>query len=734
MCPARQIVYRFESFELGPDDARLTKDGREVRLEPLVFDCLLLLVRRPGQLVSKRELLDALWPETSVNEEALGQTIHKLRRALGDSYEQPRFVETVRKRGFRFLPAVAEEFTNEERPPHDASPAAATNDAAFADRRAPASAREIGRRSFFRRGAWPLIAAVVVLTVTFVVMLAGRVSWRRAPAEKREAEAEAQPTPTADGRVRRITFFPERDEDAHFSPDGQSFVFVSKHEDGRLFKLYVGRTSGGTPVRLTRAEGVEEQTPRFSPDGQWVAYTRNTEGRSNHSVWKVSTLGSQESLVVERAGLPDWSPDSRELIYARTLPSGERAVMRGSLDGSSERELLRWPAHIDSLAWSPDGTQVVLWSNQTLWVFPSEGGEPRRLTDEGVEAQTPSWTPDGKAVLCGANWGEQQQVWMVPVDGGPPVPLTSGVSQNIYPSMSRDGRRILYTHESWQRQVWMVDAQGRNPQIVPTKTTFLSVSVDPQGRFLAYSDYELEGDAQVERDELGVMNLETREQRGLGRGEYPAFSPDGRRLAVLRERAAEGDELWTVELQTGATRRLTSSLSQRITPAWSPDGARIVFQRVSAGGENGLASVEVETGRETLLAAGSFRAPAWSPDGRFVAASGTGREGAGLYLVEVETGRARRLSELSSYEAAPVWSDDSRALRVLVDERTRPALVTLNLDGGEVSRMELEVPRDPSFWGVFEIHTLPGKGWIYLLQRVEGDIYMLDFNATTAGN
>src|SRR5262245_39669368 len=107
-----RTIYRFKEFELDAAESRLKQRGEEVMLQPKVFAALLLLVSRPGQLITKQELMEALWPDSFVNEEALAQVIHKLRRALGDNHEEPRFVQTVLKRGFRFLPAVTEEVLN----------------------------------------------------------------------------------------------------------------------------------------------------------------------------------------------------------------------------------------------------------------------------------------------------------------------------------------------------------------------------------------------------------------------------------------------------------------------------------------------------------------------------------------------------------------------------------------------------------------------------------------------
>src|SRR5260370_11353693 len=101
-----QAAYEFGRFTLFPDEKRLLCDGKAVALPPKVFDTLVLLVENQGRLIQKEELLQALWPDSFVEEVALAHNISQLRKALGDTTEQPRFIETVPKRGYRFIAAV----------------------------------------------------------------------------------------------------------------------------------------------------------------------------------------------------------------------------------------------------------------------------------------------------------------------------------------------------------------------------------------------------------------------------------------------------------------------------------------------------------------------------------------------------------------------------------------------------------------------------------------------------
>lgn len=114
-----RTVYRFAEFTFDPDEARLLRGGRAIELQPKVRAALVLFLQRPGQLISKEELLERLWPDIHVGQDVLTQTIWKLRRALGDDPKEPRFIETVLKAGYRLLPSP------EPPPPEPSAPAMA---------------------------------------------------------------------------------------------------------------------------------------------------------------------------------------------------------------------------------------------------------------------------------------------------------------------------------------------------------------------------------------------------------------------------------------------------------------------------------------------------------------------------------------------------------------------------------------------------------------------------------
>ena len=101
-------VYEFGPFRLDPVDRLVTKDRAPVPLPPRAFDALLFLIRRGGHLVTKRELMAALWPNSFVEEANLTVAVSVLRKALGDDDKKRKYIETVSKAGYKFVGEVRE--------------------------------------------------------------------------------------------------------------------------------------------------------------------------------------------------------------------------------------------------------------------------------------------------------------------------------------------------------------------------------------------------------------------------------------------------------------------------------------------------------------------------------------------------------------------------------------------------------------------------------------------------
>jgi Tol biopolymer transport system component len=402
------------------------------------------------------------------------------------------------------------------------------------------------------------------------------------------------------------------------------------------------------------------------------------------------------------------------------------SLHRGDLYTGVEGVVGTCAGGLASLRWAPRGDHLAFTDERALWVVPAAGGKPAQVGPPADYVRSLAWEPGGDALICDASWpGGSNDLWRVRLAGGAPEPLMAGGGGTYHPDVSPDGRSLLHVAEHKVRQLWVVRGDGSDPRPLQAPTTIECVAWSPDRSRVAFDDWE----PRPGESSLVLVEMEGGEQRQLGWGICPTFSADGRALAFL---GGVDRALWTLDLASGQRRRVLADAgvpgfveaNHRRRVAWSPDGTLVAYP-TRGRPVDGLATVERRTGNERLLVAGEFGGAAWSPDGRWIATEGVEGDRSGVYLVEAASGRGRWLSPARSYNAAPTWAPDSRSLFVLLDETRRPRLRQIGLDGRELGEIELGRPDDPSFWGIFDVTGDPRHGWLYLLERYEGDLFLL---------
>jgi Tol biopolymer transport system component/DNA-binding winged helix-turn-helix (wHTH) protein len=615
------MTYRFDDVEIDAEGFRVTRAGAPVRLEPKALELLLFLAARPRRLVTKADIQDALWKGTFVTENALTRLVAQIRKALGDDAREPRYIETVPTRGYRFVAPLE---PGEDRPSVQ-SPGAGTG------KSPPAGAREKRRGRAGRRVA---VAAGATLAVAVVVLALSVWSGRRRGAEALRAGGR--------GLERQVSTSAGLNVFPCFSPDGASLAFATQR--GASMEIVVrGLARGAREVAIT-ADGGQNVEPAFSPDGRLLAYHSVVKG----GIWVVPALGGLPRQVVTWGSSPAWSPDGSTLAF-----QGQPWV-GSSQDGWSAGE------------------------GSTLWTAPAEGGKPRRLTaieETGPGGHgRPRWSPDGRRIVFVAG----TRLLSVRPDGTD-LRQTSGdvwVNDAIW---GRDGRTQIWTgvrQANWF--VWRVPvdpATGERtgePEVLAgggdTASAWRQPALSPDGRALAYATLRTRSEI------LGLRVGGKGEPRGTpvplvkgiaGRKFLPMFSPDGRRLAFGTVRPGEGLALWMIDLASGEPRLLAEQPGLVPLEAWLPDSRRLGFLVRASDGAT-LWTVDVESGERVRRRAvdPSLRWLTLSPDGTTLAAHGPRNGVLNVFTGGFAGGGFRALTDDRAGAGWPTWSPDGASLAV----------------------------------------------------------------------
>jgi DNA-binding winged helix-turn-helix (wHTH) protein len=282
--------FRFGAFVLDVRTGELRKGSTRLRIPDQSIEVLKALLERPGELVTREELRQRLWAgDTFVDfEQGLNGIMRRLREALGDSADAPTFIETLPRRGYRFIGVLE---------PEDPATLPASPD--------PPTAESRARR-------------VNVRAVTFVIIGLGAAAVLGAFA----AWSLRQPVDGPAARAIPVTSYPGLEVDPSVSPDGRQVVYAWDN-DGDNFDIYVKLIGRDEHLRLTTNPAVERR-PVWSPDGQRIAFLRQRLNARGSTIVVVPALGGPEQPVTETLVAPgsppstnglSWTPDSKGLLF-----------------------------------------------------------------------------------------------------------------------------------------------------------------------------------------------------------------------------------------------------------------------------------------------------------------------------------------------------------------------------------------------------------------------------------
>jgi Tol biopolymer transport system component/DNA-binding winged helix-turn-helix (wHTH) protein len=454
-------TFRFGVFEVDRKIGGLRRNGVRVRLQDQPLQILLTLLERPGEVVTREELRGRLWPDdTFVDfEHSINTAVRRLRDALGDSAEHPRFVETVARRGYRFLAPVSGSL--EASGPREVSSPA------------PHPARR-----------WWILGAVALAMLVGVI-----VGWRAAHStaaqtgniSERRLTANAAELPVIDGVI---------------SPDGKYLAFT----DSSGFYLRQIDTGETHPVSVP--SGFKPRPRSWFPDGTHLLATWVGGPREPESIWEISLMGGTPRKLVAQGAWPAVSPDGSTIAYLASAIQFKDIALNKEIwlvrsDGEGPRKLVGGGEDVfGAPVWSPDGKHLAFMRGRFVAGMPfircqletvnvATGETDTLLSTTGLRP-TIAWAPDGRMIY---SLGEaipnqsDSNLWALRVDRegraeGSATRLTHGTGEASAISITSDGKRLAYFRQAVEPDVYVSDLEANGTRLTTPRRLTLDERAD----------------------------------------------------------------------------------------------------------------------------------------------------------------------------------------------------------------------------------------------------------------
>jgi DNA-binding winged helix-turn-helix (wHTH) protein/Tol biopolymer transport system component len=604
----RSSGVRFGQFELDLPEERLLKRGLPVRLENQPFQILAALLEHPGDMVSREELCARLWPDgTYVDfDEGLNTAIKKLRYALGDSADNATFIETVPRRGYRFIAPVTSNASDERGAISDPSVLPEREDQRPTEdgenRFAPTAGNiaESSPQSSTVRRTWRTTAAVVFA----LIVIAGFIGYSL----RQWIQGENRPN------FERLRFTKltssGKAEDAAISPDGNFIVYSQRDHNGTGLRLR--QVLSGSDVQIVRSEEPDFRGLTFSPDGNSIYFVRERkETYSWKDLYAMPILGGSSRLLTKDIDSPvSFSPDGHHFVYTRGIgPPDANEIRVANADGSEDHLLAAIPATSVSFqpgaAWSPNGGTIaislMLRGQRSGYVLDSistvDGSVREVLWNAGVIGR-PLWLPEGDKVLVDVDDPTGRgQLWTVSISHGERRRVTNDLANwGIQIDTTRDSKSVVAVQWSLSANIW--ESSAANPTAAQPITSgdmpLVAAVAATAAKILAVSG---DGRLWIVREN----GMESRRFSNLRDVAPPVMCGQ---FAVLTSYASGRGE----DSQADAGSINGTKMS----------GGRFVVQRSYQSGPASIVRIDADGVNATALASGLVYSPTCSPDGKFL--------------------------------------------------------------------------------------------------------------------
>ena len=756
--PLRQPVYVFEGFRLDAQRRVLFGAGGEpISLTPRLLDTLLYLVERAGQLLTKQELLEALWPNLVVEEHNLNKTISELRRVLGEKPGEHRFIVTKSGRGYRFVADVAIE-------PRAAAEIELVQRDSTVDGTPVASAPRVPANGALPSASRRRHLLWVTATLAIVIVGAGLALVGTRAFGPREPDLRVTPWSSQRGGQRS----------AVWSPDARATAFVARASAGAPAQLYVRELDSSVSRPIIRlADADLGAAAQWTLDGK-ILFWDQSEDRSG--LWSVSPVGAGASpeLVApidfdialygpSPSRVMDVTRDGTMIASIGRTADGMVGVFTATLpDAKLERYTpdpfaAQFTSNASFLRFSPDGKQLLLWWNarrgeEEAWLLPipADASQPPRRVLERLPAAPGggsefSWLPDSRHIVVSTGPGPPRTLYLADTQSGRFRQLSSGPNRplaQVLPAVSPDGEKLLYIERRFDYDIVTLDLRtAAVTPLIATDDVDQTPAWAARTDALAYATFRT-GASEIwlrqppwpDRPLVTARDFRGRPTWGLF---VPDLSSDGARVIYHRieEPTIASASLWMSPVGGGAPQRLTNSSAFELGGVWSPDDDWVAYFATEVGSKPALMKVKTTGQAEprTLLAdAPAFPwLPVWSPDGEWILLPSHG------LLVRADGTGTRKLGIEIDFDMEPRSAACAFAAKEPLLYCLRPAqsdgqhpLVVLNFDGELVQTIGYVSPEDMPATGIrpgLRLSPTPdGTGVTYAVSKMAENLQLMD--------
>ena len=666
-------ILQFNDFTIDTHQKVLLREGMPVALPPKVFETLLALVESHGQIVLKEELMERLWPDTFVEEANLTVSIQQLRKALGDNARSPIYIQTIARRGYRFIAAVEPVSSDNSEVQKMEPPSAGVYESVPALDLPPQGSLQAVRTWFI-----PILAVIIVIGLTLV-------SWRLANRGKHSTENNQGDGKAASARALKLEGLTATGQSQYvaISPDGKYVAYTRGSEE--LLGIWVRQLATNTNVEIVRADRISGLV--FANSGQSLYFVKGLPS----ALYRVSLLGGVPTEIVDGLeGNFSISADDSQIAFIRQVINrdGQReySLLVANSDGRNERTVMvrAHPDKLDVPLWSPDSQTIICaYGNSAagsqevslVAVDVNNGMQKALSASRFYSIKKMGWLPDktGLVIAAREKAGDANQLFRVSYPGMEISQITEGLISYSDLSIAASADHAVASQAIRESHIWV--GSSRDLQNLKRITQALDdFCWTPSGQ-LVYSS------TASGNTDIWIMQPDGTEQRQLtvnaGVNGSPATTSDNRYIVFVSNRTGSF-QVWRMNIDGMNQTQLTYGAAKNY-PAITPDGKWVLYNSTDNWH---LWKVSVDGGEPSQLTDFVATTPSVSPDGKVIACIGRNESNRRLLILPIDGGPPIREAEFFGWVSRIQWMNDGKAVIYAGERRGRKAIIKQSLNGG----------------------------------------------------